>query len=224
MTVLSSKQIVKLISEPATGASLGSVAYMARRGRPGSSVVGGPSAKQQAFLADMGKVRPAQRETYQHPADAPPVLRQEGPVSPVEVAWLNRLPQDPQQVSFDDARALATMARTVLAAKHPADARLVHQVWDPIKAVHDQAAAKVAIDNDRQPLPDVPSSTLGALADAIHAEQDQLRPEEALTRASVMLQQARQQRVAAHEQTIASATEQHDIATAAAAQRLAATR
>jgi hypothetical protein len=85
-------------------------------------------------------------------------------LTPVELAWLQRLPLDPAAITFDDAVQLAALAGSVSKMKTPASYRLVESVWRPVKDLHDERLAKAELDRARAPLPDLPHTTLEAIA------------------------------------------------------------
>lgn len=60
-----------------------------------------------------------QRQGYAHPAAGVPstaAVRGDKPLSPSELAWLQRLPADPSAVSYDDARRVFTLLNAVSGA------------------------------------------------------------------------------------------------------------
>lgn len=202
--MLRSNDILKLIGPATAGTSTmhkGGALFLANKG---SNARDWHTPAQRQFLDDVGSQSVTPPQSYAHPAAGPQPHRKDGPLSPVEVAWMTGLPRDPTQVTTADAVVLYAMAQSTGGATSP-DGRLVHQLLDPIAAHHDRRAADVAVANARAPIPDVPSSALGALADAVLAENDQLRPEEALARASELIATARTQRVQAREAQIAQA-------------------
>jgi hypothetical protein len=128
-----------------------------------------------------------QRETYLHPERGPLPHRDQGPLTGIEQLWLGGLPNNPSQVPFDDAQTLAAIAGTVPKSKNPMDHKVIQGAWAPVKEYHDRAAATVALRNAAQSHAPIPSSALGALAEAIQAENSQLEPAEALSRAGQMI-------------------------------------
>jgi hypothetical protein len=217
---LSSKQILDLIP-PKPKAGLAGQLEGARRFAPGANHMGQHvlTSFERQFLADIeasqsGRVRP---ENYTHPGTtAHMTIRGDGPLTPTELAWLDRLPRDPAEVSYQDARALAGLAQALggyagingrvsgmRAAGDDgpgpkatsADLRLVRAVWDPVRELHDRKQAEVNLANASASYPTIPASTEAALADAIHRENgDVLTREEAVTRAARLVRDARQAR------------------------------
>jgi len=204
--MLTTSEITKLIASPPSGLTAGGLAHLARRERRVSTV------KAKAFLDDMQAQRPVGSgaptgESYAHPGHTPKDQRRGGgPLSAVEMQWLQRLPDDPSKTSFDDASAVAALAADISKMSHPSDARLVASHWLPIRDYHDGNAANVALSNARAtPLPPVPSSTLAALAEAVTAEHPELSAGEATGRAKTMLGEATTKRGDARAQAIANA-------------------
>ena len=157
------------------------------------------SVELKKLFAEVSSRGDVARESYQHPATRISGSARErtggAGLGPSEIAWLQRVPTNPQDVSFVDAVELAKLSATIDRLKHPADARLIDQAWKPVKEFHDRNAAQVALRNAEQPLPAIPTSAYGALAEAILKENDQLRPEEALGRADDALAEAHAARV-----------------------------
>lgn len=85
-------------------------------------------------------------------------------LSPVELAWLQRLPLDPTAITFGDAVQLAALAGSISKMKTPASHRLVESVWRPVKELHDERLAKAQLEKVRAPLPDLPRTTVEAVA------------------------------------------------------------
>ncbi|MCU1612777.1 MAG: hypothetical protein JWO98_317 [Frankiales bacterium] len=201
MPPLSSQKVLDLIKAPATGVNNGRARFTAQSGR-------GATPAQKQFAEDMANLPAPQRTSTAHPADtvrgAQAVHKA---LSPSDLMWLQRLPQDPAQVPFQDAGTVAAMAHG-LAINLPmghSDRRLIDSVWQPIKSFHDKRAADAALGNARQPLPPIPASALPALADAVAAEVPQLNDSEVLARASELLRQALEERGAARAQAIQKA-------------------
>lgn len=189
--MLTTNEIVKLIASPPNGLTAGALAHFAQREHGKSTVT------QSAFLKDAQHQHPVGAtptpESYNHPGRLAyhTKPRPEGPLTPTELAWLGRLPDDPTKTSFDDAAALGQLAANISRMEHPTDHRLVHSYWQPIADHHDTAEAEVALANARAvPLPPVPASTLPALAEAVAVEHPELSPGEATGRAKALLDQA----------------------------------
>jgi hypothetical protein len=209
--MLSSHEILKLAFSAGPGAR-GHVEAMRRKARGSFAPHGGRtelSTELRRLFSEVSENRGSARESYRHPATAASGSARErtggAGLGASEIAWLQRIPTDPNQVSFADATELAKLSSTIDRMKYPADGRLIDQAWKPVKEFHDRNAAQVALRNAERPLPSVPSSALGALAAAILAENDQLRPEEALTRADDALVEAHSTRVQQRDLAIGTA-------------------
>jgi len=204
--MLSSAEIVKAVTSTRSGGSAGSLAFLAHREK------GKGSVNQSAFLKDAQQQHPVgaatTAESYNHPGrlayrSRP---RADGPLSAVEMQWLQRLPDDPSKTSFDDATALGQLAAGVSKMQHPTDHRLVQSYWQPVQDHHDAAEAEVALSNARSTsLPTPPSSTMPALVEAVTAEHPELSPGESAGRAKAMLDEATTKRADAQAQAIANA-------------------
>jgi len=204
--MLSSTEIVKAVTSTRSGGSAGSLAFLARREK------GKGTVKQTAFLKDMQQQRPVgtapTAESYNHPGRLAyrTKPRPDGALTPTELAWLGRLPDDPTKTSFDDAAALGQLAANISRMEHPTDHRLVQSYWQPVADHHDAAEAEVALSNARSTsLPTPPSSTMPALVEAVTAEHAELTPGEATGRAKAMLEEATTKRGDARAQAIANA-------------------
>ncbi len=223
--MLTSTEIVKAATASRSGGNAGSLAFLARREKGKSSV------KQTAFLKDAQQQRPVGAaptgEQYAHPGHLAyhSKPRTNGPLSAVEMQWLQRLPDDPTETSFDDAAALGQLAAGVSKMQHPVDHRLVASYWQPVADHHDAAEANVALANARSTsTPTPPSSTVPALAEAVAAERPELTPGEATGRAKAMLDQATTKRDDARAQAIADAKDKLAALDDAARARSATTR
>jgi len=222
--MLSSTEIVKAVTSTQSGGSAGSLAFLARREKGKATVKG------TAFLTDAQRQRPIGSaptgESYAHPGHTRKDQRRGGgPLSAVEMQWLQRLPDDASKTSFDDASAVAALAADISKMQHPADARLVASHWLPIRDYHDGNEANVTLANARStPVPPVPSSTLPALVEAVTAEHPELTPGEATGRAKAMLDQAVTKRGDARAQSIADARDKLSALDDATRTRSAVTR
>jgi len=222
--MLSSTEITKLVASPPSGLTAGALAHLARREHSKSTV------KAKAFLDDMQAQRPVGTappgEQYDHPGRTPKDQRRGGgPLSAVEMAWLQRLPADPSKTSYDDASAVAALAADISRMDHPADARLVASHWLSIRDYHDGNAANVTLSNARAtPLPTPPPSTLPALAEVVTVEHAALSPGEATGRAKAMIDQAVAKRSDARAQAIADAQDTLSALADTARARSATTR
>jgi hypothetical protein len=201
--MLSSKQILDLVGQEPKPALAGRVAQHQRSMRTSTNATSGP-ASHVKFLADMAAQftsTPRAPEKYLHPGEDPkamPDTRWTG-LSPAGLAWLQGLPTDPEQVSYDDAVQLAKMAANTSAFKDAQSALLVGQKWVPVKEVHDGRAAQAVLTNAQVSAPSVPSSVMPALTDAIAAETPTLEPDEAVAPAGARLRAVLDQRSTARE-------------------------
>jgi len=216
-TMLTTNEITKLVAAPPSGLTAGGLAHLAQREK------GKQTVKAEAFLRDAQQQHPVgtapTAQTYAHPGRTPKDQRRGGgPLSAVEVAWLQRLPVDPARTPYGDAATVAALAADISRMEHPADGRLVDSHWTPIKDFHDGNAATIALANARStPVPPVPPSAMAALAEAVTAEHPELTAGEATNRAKSMLDEAVAKRSAERQQTIESA--QGTVAALAAATR-----
>ena len=197
--VMTKDQIFKVV-EQAGRPGIGGLAAAIRR--PNKNPMGGSGLprSQEDFLSAAEQVpdNKGQRLTYNHPgalaqmrSSSSSSLRQnaaratgqpEEPVSltQAQIAWLQRLPTDPTQVTFDDAVELLRLLNEV---DNPSDVGLVRMIAAPVKEYHDREAAEVELHNARLPHPDVPGEALPALADALRPDLTQLADSELLHRA-----------------------------------------
>jgi hypothetical protein len=145
------------------------------------------SAQEIRHLNQLAPARPA-RKTYDNPTLVPRRPRQNAqPLTASDIAWLNRLPSDPSQISYEDAHALAR-----LDADWPSgspDARLVRSVLGPVRRHHDAQQAQVELDN----LKAIPArnidhgQALSMVSAAVMREVPELTEDEAHTRARDLL-------------------------------------
>ncbi len=155
------------------------------------------SSNQTRFLTEVlgTAANTARPEQYNHPATtASLVAPRDTPLTAAELAWLDRLPRDPGQVSHQDAQTLASLVQSMRGTATAADRRLLRSIFDPVREMHDHNQAETEMRNAQQQQPPIPSSALGALADAIHTETPELEPDEALARASKLLREASDKR------------------------------
>lgn len=241
MTTLTSKQILDLI-RPTRGVGAGkgaAGAAMALKrhldsGRGPSFGTTDQRRFLEAFITRDEPVKPGSSQVrrqpvktpYSHPERAARFVPQGAGASgtdgrtglePADIVWMQRLPTDPAQVTYADAVQLASLMQ--LTKPNTADRRLAESIWRPVKHVHDLKAAEVELENARRPLPDVPSTALGALAEAVRAEVPQLTDDEVVGRASNMLREALDGRTAERDQRIAAAEAQVEAVKAEQASR-----
>lgn len=88
----------------------------------------------------------------------------------VELAWLQRLPLEPEKVTFDDAVQLAALDHSIREATNPASARLIRSIWEPVKDLHDIARAEAKLRRAKAEPNAIPSSAFDALVDALKSE------------------------------------------------------
>lgn len=232
--MLTSQKILSLVGkEPGRGIA-GAVAFQRRDMRSGMNGRIGPDSHHR-FLAEMeqtARTAPAPTASYLHPADMARVRPASSPnsaaktgLSPADLMWIDRLPRNPEQVSHDDAVTLAGLAREVSSMTSPSDARLIQSVWEPVREVHDRRSAQAdAAAAAATPDPNVPSSTLAALADSIEAEVPGLTHAEALQRAGTALDEVLTTRRKALEDRMMSAAWKGTSADLATERRTAVTR
>lgn len=224
--MLKSSDITKLISTPPSGVTAGSLAFLSQREQNAPD----RTSKQLAFLDDATALHPrtAGQTTpaYQHPGvRAADPRRGGGPLSPVEMAWLARLPVDPSQVPFTDAEALSSLVKDVSPITHPIDAKLVASHWDPVRDVHDENSARRDIANTMgQVLPPIPASALPAAGEVVAAENPALSPSEALHRGSQLVDAASRDRQTAQQAKIDSAQRTLNRLATARAERISPLR
>ncbi len=223
MTV-SSRTILDVISKPYGNATRGAAMFEAQQVN-GSGPNRGTPAQRDFFdrLVNV-QVQAQPDDTYSHPGTGVLPLRQKGPLTPVEVAWLQRLPMDPAQISYEDAQTLAAMAQSLQGDQANADSRrLVDSIWRPVKEIHDRNAAEVEVRNANRSTPQLPDATR-ALADAVASEQPSLLPHEAHARAADMVKQARSTVQQRQQLRVTEAQQKLDTLNQAAAQRTATVR
>ena len=237
--MLSSSRILDLVRKHPQRGIAGQVAVLRRNqsngtgGRMGMAT--SLTSAQDKLLKDLSADGPPPRgpQPYQHPGAGAVDRTYPGdrtarttPLTATELAWLNRLPTDPAQVSFADAKALAELKSSMGGGPELAsDRRLLDSIWAPIQEHHDLAAADVDIANatNRPQLPPVPSSALPALADAVGNENDQLSSDEVITRANLLLRDAVSRRQADADGVLQVAHSRRDAALARRAARTATT-
>jgi len=228
--MLSSQQILDVVGAEPSGLLAGKVAYLRHSLQTRMGGRTGPDSHHQ-FLGDVAEqcanVNPNPTASYQHPADDHRVraAKPSDGLSASDLAWINRLPSDPAQVSHDDAIQLAGLAAGLTGVQsNPSDARLISSVWSPVREIHDANAARAALAAAQTSPPPVPSSAVRALADAIAAETPELTPTEALSRAGSQLRDTLDNRIGARQQKVLDARAAIARASEAAAVRTATTR
>lgn len=232
--MLTSRKILEMVGKEPSRGLAGAVAFHRRDMTNGMNAQVGPNSHHR-FLVEMeqtARTTPAPTAKYLHPADMARRLPASSPnsvaktgLSPADLMWIDRLPRDPEQVSHDDAVTLAGLAREVSPMTNPADSRLVASVWTPVREVHDRRSAQVdAAAAAATPAPNVPSSTLAALADSIESEVPGLTHAEALQRAGASLDEVLTKRRQALKDRMMSAAWKGTSADLATERRTAVTR
>lgn len=86
-------------------------------------------------------------------------------LAPSDIAWLNGLPTDPEQVSFTDAQHLASLAHKMSALHaHDGDRRLIEQRWAPVEEVYDRREAAHELTQASKPLTQLPNPVTAVAA------------------------------------------------------------
>lgn len=202
---MSSADIIRMVT---TRVNLGAVEAARRfgvRGGPlghAGSVPG--NRDQEVFLQDLQpQARPQGRPL--HPGARVTAHPNVTALTPADLVWLQRLPQNPEAVSFADAAAVAQLAASISPVDNRSDSRLVQSIWRPLKAHHDGVQAHADLEAAKKPLPPVPASTVPALVDALRAELPQHTDDEVLGRAEQVLTQALTARENEHAKRLAQA-------------------
>lgn len=206
---LTATKLIEAITEPPSQSQNGKLMAL-QRSLPHSDIL---TARLLEEL--MARDVPA-REKYVHPADgvgmeyapsAGGAVVKHSPLPAADIAWLERLPRDPAQITHEDARELAAMALRVKPAS--GDARLVRSIWAGVDRLHSKRAAEVELRNLQAATPPrLPRDAASRVIGAVLAEAPQLTTEEALTRADRLLQDAVTAREAQRVDRIAEAKAQ----------------
>jgi hypothetical protein len=115
------------------------------------------------------------------------------PLSPADIAWLDRLPKEPTEISSEDLRTLTTMAGR---AASDGDRRLLETILGPVRAHHDRlerrsrledTIAKASLSHQRDK--DVEHLAISVLAERLHQETPELTEGEAEARARQALRE-----------------------------------
>jgi len=120
-----------------------------------------------------------------------------------DLAWMQRLPTDPGEVSAADVQTLKGMAAQ--AAMGTGDHRMIHSVLDPIARHHAKCEAEANLADLARPLPQVPGTAADALAAILAREVPDLTEAERYSRASAMVREAMQHRRDLHLDQVAEA-------------------
>ena len=184
--MLSSTDILHLTTTPRTGIHRGKVMFHQQRLQTPRT---GEEAAQKALL-DSLVAAPAEgaMQSYAHPGENPtPSLPAQ--LNAADLGWLQRLPTEPDKISYEDGRVLAGMVQATKLGSP--DRRLVDSIWHPVKQLHDIGQAKANLANaDAAAVPTPPATTQDVLAAAIARETPTLTTGEANDRARTQLQQA----------------------------------
>jgi hypothetical protein len=166
--------------------------------------------------------RPARTGRYVHPATAAAgVSKRADPLTAAQIAWLSGLPKDPAQTSHQDA----TEVFRLLAGSNfddpqqRADKPLLRSIADPLRDFHDELQARADFAAAQAAPTPVPQDAIGALTDAILAENNQLTPAEAVGRADSTLREFSDRRLRDRQQRAAAAQRRIDEIAAARAER-----
>ena len=184
--MLSSTDILHLTTTPRTGLHRGKVMFhQDRLQTPRTS----EEAAQKALL-DSLVTAPAEgaMQSYAHPGDNPtPNLPAQ--LNAADLGWLQRLPTEPEKISYEDGRVLAGMVQATKLGS--SDRRLVDSIWNPVKQLHDIGQAKANLANaDAAAVPTPPPATHDVLATALAREMPMLTRDEVRARARTQLADA----------------------------------
>ena len=185
--MLSSKDVIHLTTTPRSGLHRGKVEFLKQRLQTPTT---SEEAAQKSLLESL-LTQPAEGlSTYAHPGrDAQAVAGLSPQLTASDLAWLQRLPTEPDQIRYEDARTLAGMAQATPLGS--SDRRLVDSIWAPVKNLHDVAQAKVELANaTAAAVPTPPAATTNVLTAALAREMPMLTPDEASARARALLQEA----------------------------------
>lgn len=166
------------------------------------------------YLSDLLRVMETAERTSvpQHPIDvarprhADRDTGKPDPLSASDIAWISGLPSDPEQVSWNDAVDLASMALAFTGSNgRNGDARLIRQRWEPISEVYDRrvSTAQAAAANATLPAIPVPAEAVAELL--AYELPPEMRPSEIRARANELVDAAFEKRKAQHERRIAAA-------------------
>jgi hypothetical protein len=189
---LTSKQLLDLYATPATTAGMAGRVESIKRAsirlpNGGYSLL---TNRLRAHLATLAPKRAPQRHYDNPTAVVRRPAQQAAPLTAADIAWLQRLPSDPAEISYEDAHTLARMDATWPAGSP--DARLVRSVLGPVRRYHDTKAAQVDLENlQATPLRNVnKGEAVELLREALTRETPELHEDEASLRAGNLLQEA----------------------------------
>jgi hypothetical protein len=115
------------------------------------------------------------------------------PLSPADIAWLDRLPEDPIEISPEDLRTITAMAGR---AASDGDRRLLETILGPVRAHHDRLERRSRLQDtitkasrSHQRSKDVEDLAVSVLAERLHQETPELSGAEAESRARQALRE-----------------------------------
>jgi hypothetical protein len=115
------------------------------------------------------------------------------PLSPADIAWLDRLPEDPTEVSVEDLRIVAAMAGR---AASDGDRRLLETILGPVRAHHDRLERRSQLEDTiakaswpHQRNKDVEQLAISVLGERLRQETPELTEAEAEARARQALRE-----------------------------------
>jgi hypothetical protein len=115
------------------------------------------------------------------------------PLSPADIAWIDRLPKEPTEISAEDLRTLTTLAGR---AASEGDRRLLETILGPIRAHHDRLERRSRLEDTiakasrpHQRNGDVEGLAISVLAERLHQETPELTEGEAEARARQALRE-----------------------------------
>jgi hypothetical protein len=115
------------------------------------------------------------------------------PLSPADIAWLDRLPTEPTEISAEDLRTITAMAGR---ASSDGDRRLLETILGPVRAHHDRLERRSRLQDTitkasrpHQRSRDVEQLAISLLAERLRREIPELTEGEAEARARVALRE-----------------------------------
>jgi hypothetical protein len=191
---LTSKQLLDLYATPSTSNGFrGRLQSLRRSAHPGGGRMADPDV---ALIDAISSALPNKATSPGYDSPIRPELavgnaRNPKPLTPSDLMWLERLPRDPADVSYEDARALSQLAHSTEPGS--ADARLMNSIYEPVRRLHAGRLAQVELARlEETPLPDVPANqAVAALAKAYLREIPVLTEDEAVGRAQTDYLEAR---------------------------------
>lgn len=223
MAVLTTKQMTEILTMPPSPMRTGKAQAFLRHHLKNPGNPGRPIGAQADYLRALLEQETSLTGTkYRHPGFEPVHYVDSDTLAPTDIAWLQRLPTDPAQVSWEDARHIVALVHAV--KRTSSDGRLVHAIWDPLKAFHDRRLAETTLKNAQRPVSVSDPSPAPALAEAILAATPDLRPEEAMARAKEIIRNTQTELDTHRQQAIDTARQTITELDAQLAERAATTR